>query len=299
MDRFHLMNVYVAVAEEAGFNGAARRLGMSPPAVTRAIAALEKHLGVKLLNRTTRMVRMTEAGQRYLEDARRVLAEADAADEAVTGISSDPRGHLALTAPVLFGRMYIMPGIVEFLELHAEIEISALFLDRNVNLLEEGLDLGVRIGELADSSMRAIRVGSVRQIVCAAPEYLQRFGLPQTPKQLAQHRLIASSAVSNPVIWKFSSPQGLRNQRIKPRLTVTTNDAAVEAAVQGFGITRLLSYQSAAQVAEGRLQILLQDFEPEPWPIHIVHREARNHSTKTRRFIDFLTHRLKSDPRLN
>ena len=155
MDRFHLMNVYVAVAAERGFASAARRLGLSPPAVTRAVATLEQNLGVKLLNRTTRLVRMTEAGQRYLEDARRVLSDADAIDEAVSGVSSEPRGQIAITAPVLFGRMYVMPGIVEFLERYGEMEISTLFLDRNVNLLEEGLDLGVRIGQLA-VSMRSL-----------------------------------------------------------------------------------------------------------------------------------------------
>ena len=169
MDRFHTMSVYVAVAEEQGFASAARRLGMSPPAVTRAIATLEQRLGVRLLQRTTRHVRTTEAGQRYLEDARRVLAEVDAVDEAVSGINAEPRGHLAITAPVMFGRMFIIPGIVEYLEHFPDTEISALFLDRDVNLLEEGVDVAVRIGELADSSMRALRVGSVRQVVCASP----------------------------------------------------------------------------------------------------------------------------------
>ncbi|MCU7812568.1 MAG: LysR family transcriptional regulator, partial [Candidatus Thiodiazotropha sp. (ex Notomyrtea botanica)] len=152
MDRFHLMSVFIAVAEEQGFASGARRLDMSPPAVTRAVAHLEERLGVKLLNRTTRYVRVTEAGQRYLEDARRILSEVEAADESAAGINAEPRGHLAVTAPVLFGRMFVMPGIVEYLKRYPSTEVSAVFLDRIVNLLEEGQDVGVRIGQLPDSS---------------------------------------------------------------------------------------------------------------------------------------------------
>jgi DNA-binding transcriptional LysR family regulator len=165
MDRFHLMNVFIAVAEEQGFASGARRLSMSPPAVTRAIAALEQRLGVKLLNRTTRHVRTTEAGYRYLEDTRRVLAEADAADAAVSGINTEPRGHLAITAPVMFGHMFVMPEIIDYLERFPATEISALFLDRDVNLLQEGIDVAIRIGELPDSSMRALRVGVLVHLV--------------------------------------------------------------------------------------------------------------------------------------
>jgi DNA-binding transcriptional LysR family regulator len=295
MDRFHLMNVYITVAEEQGFASAARRLGMSPPAVTRAIAALEQHLGVKLLNRTTRHVRTTEAGHRYLVDARRVLAEVDAVDQAISGINADPRGHLAITAPVMFGRMFVMPIIVDYLERYPATDISALLLDRDVNLLAEGMDLGVRIGELPDSSMRALAVGSVRQVVCASPEYLRRHGKPERPEDLSAHVLVNSSAVSEVPNWIFSSAQGLRNQRIKPRLVVTSNAAAVEAALADFGLTRLLSYQIAPQLAEGRLQIVLEEFEPEPRPIHIVHREGRFASAAVRSFIDFSAARLRSN----
>ena len=253
MDRLHLMNVFVAVAEEEGFAAGARRLRMSPPAVTRAVAALEERLGVKLLNRTTRYVRATEAGQRYLEDARRILAQADAADEAAAGINADPRGHIAVTAPVLFGRMFVMPGIVEYLQRFPGTDVSAVFLDRIVNLLEEGLDVGVRIGELPDSSMRALKVGSVRLVVCASREYLQRHGLPRTPQDLLQHSIIASRAGGNAFDWRFETPAGVPNLRMQPRLSVTTNDAAIEAALKGFGITRLLHYQVAPQLAAGEL----------------------------------------------
>lgn len=294
MDRFHLMNVFVAVAEEESFAAGGRRLRMSPPAVTRAVAALEERLGVKLLNRTTRHVRTTQAGERYLEDARRILAEADAADEAAAGLNAEPRGPLAVTAPALFGRMFVIPGIVEYLARHPQTQVSAMFVDRVVNLVEEGLDVGVRIGDLPSSTLRALPAGSVRVVVCASKRYLQRHGVPLTPEALAGHCLVASTAGSNALDWRF----GPRAVRVAPRLEVTTNDAAIEAALRGAGITRLLSYQVAAHVAAGRLKILLQEFEPPPRPIHIVHREGRHASVKVRAFVDLMAQRLRADPAL-
>ena len=304
MDRLHLMSVYVAVAEEQGFASAARRLNMSPPAVTRAIAALEEHVKVKLLNRTTRHVRTTEAGQRYLDDARRILADADAADEAAAGINAEPKGHLTITAPVLFGHTFVMPGIVKYLEQYPETDIAAQFMDRNVNLLEEGVDVGIRIGELPDSSMRALRVGSVRLVLCASPIYFKKHGLPQNPEELLTHTIIASSAGNNAVDWRFNTLKNSKRQkektlRIKPRLTTTTNDSAIDAAVRGFGITRLLSYQIAPQLASGELKIFLNEYEPVPRPIHIVHREGRYTSTRVRAFIDLMAKELRSNPSLN
>jgi len=294
MDRLQLMSVFVAVAEEEGFAAGARRLRMSPPAVTRAVFALEDRLGVQLLHRTTRHVRTTEAGERYLEDARRILAEADAADEAAAGINTQPRGRLAVTAPVLFGRMFVMPGIVEYLARYPGTEVSAIFLDRVVNLLEEGLDVGLRIGELSDSNMRALRVGSVRVVLCASREYLRRHGTPRVPQDLLKHSLIASSAGGSALDWRFEG----RLLRIRPRLSVTTNDAAIEAALRGFGITRLLSYQVARLVEAGELTFVLQKYEPPPRPIHIVHREGRHASAKVRTFVDLMVERLRTDPDL-
>lgn len=295
MDKLHLMMVYVAVAEEESFAGAARRLGMSPPAVTRSIAALEERLGVKLLNRTTRYVRATDAGQRYLDDARRIISEVDEADEAAAGVNAEPRGHLAITAPVLFGKMHVLPGIVEFLQRYPEIEVSAVFLDRVVNLLEEGFDVGVRIGELPDSSMKALRVGHVRRMVCASTSYLKKHGTPRSPDQLPGHNIVAASPVSPTIEWKFSSGGKAISVRVKPRLTVTSNDAAIEAAVQGFGITRLLSYQIAPYLATGKLKVILSEFEPALIPIHVVHREGRYASGKIRSFVDLIAARLRQD----
>lgn len=299
MDRLYLMTVYVAVAEEESFAGAARRLGMSPPAVTRAIAALEDRLGVKLLNRTTRHVRATEAGERYLDDARRVIAAADEADEAAVGINAQPRGHMTVTAPVLFGRMYVMPGIVNYLQQHPDTSVSALFLDRVVNMLEEGVDVGIRIGELSDSSYRALRVGHVRRVLCAAPSYLQRRGIPQVPQDLKQHDVIVASSLSQNIEWRFVDQGEPSSVRIKPRLTVSSNDGAIEAAALGLGVTRLMSYQVAPMLAAGTLQVVLSEFESPRVPIHIIHREGRHASAKMRAFIDLMAEHLRAEPSLN
>ncbi|MGR9087191.1 MAG: LysR family transcriptional regulator [Gammaproteobacteria bacterium] len=291
MDRLHSMSVFLAVAEEESFAAGARRLGMSPPAVTRAIAALEERLGVKLLNRTTRYVRVTDAGSRYLDDCRRIICEADEADEAAAGINAEPRGHLAVTAPVMFGRIFVIPGILDYLQRYPEMEVSAVFLDRVVNLLEEGFDVGVRIGELPDSSMRAVRVGQVRRVLCASPGYMAKNGMPLNPSELIHHNIIASSTISPVVDWKFARDISIR---VKPRLTVTSNDAAIEAALAGMGITRLLSYQIESHLTDGRLQTLLTEFEPSPLPIHLVHREGRYASAKVRSFVDLMITKLRS-----
>ena len=299
MDRFHLMTVFVAVAEQESFAAGARKLGMSPPAVTRAIAALEDRLGIQLLTRTTRYVRATDAGLRYLEHARRIIAEADEADEVAAGVHAAPRGQLAVTAPVLFGRMFVMPSMVEYLQRFPDMSISALFLDRVVNLLEEGMDVGIRIGELPDSTMRAIGVCHVRRVVCASPTYLKAHGTPKSPAELARHTIIAASPVSPNVDWKFAQGKKTLGVRLTPRLSVTSNEAAIVAAAQGFGVTRLLSYQIAPYLASGQLKTVLGAYEPARLPIHIVHREGRQASAKVRTFVDLLVEKLQTDKALN
>jgi DNA-binding transcriptional LysR family regulator len=299
MDRLHGMSVFVAVAEEESFSAAARRLGISPPAVTRAVAALEERLQLRLLNRTTRFVRATEAGQRYLEDARRILAEIDEADDVARGIHGEPRGQLAITAPVLFGRMFVMPGIVDFLQRHPGMQVSALFVDRIVNLVEEGLDVAIRIGELPDSSMKALRVGRVRRVVCAAPAYLAEHGRPRKPEDLRSHTIVAASAVSANPEWRFVRSGKPSSVRVNPRLSVTSNDAAIEAVMRGFGITRLLSYQVAPLLATGQLQVVLAAFEPPSLPIHVVHREGRHGSARIRTFVNLIAERLRRDAALH
>lgn len=295
MDRLHSMTVFIAVAEEGGFAAAARRLNMSPPAVTRTISALEVHLGVRLLTRTTRFVRLTDAGQRYLESSRRIVAEADEADEAAAGVHAAPRGQLAVTAPVLFGSMHVMPAIVAFLQRYPEVTVNAVFLDRVVNLLEEGMDVGIRIGELADSTMRAIPVGAVKRIICAAPDYLARHPALHTPQDLAGQTIISASPVSAGMEWHLGSGKQQCSVRIQPRLTVTSNAAAIAAALSGFGITRLMSYQVAEHLAAGSLVRLLPDYEPPALPVHIMHLEGRQASAKVRALVDVLLVQLRGN----
>lgn len=292
------MTVFVAVAEEESFAAAARRLRMSPPAVTRAIAGLEERLGVRLLTRTTRSVRPTDAGSRYLEDARRILLEADEADEAAAGINATPRGHLALTAPVLFGKIYVMPIVIAYQMAFKETSVSALFIDRVVNLVDEGLDVGIRIGLLPDSSLRAIRVGQVRRVVCASPAYLENHGTPRIPSDLVRHSVIAATSVSPGTEWTFARGKQRIGVRLTPRILVNTNDGALEAAKSGFGLTRLLSYQVANELAAGTLDTVLRDYEEASLPVHVIHREGRHGSAKVRSFVDLAVERLRADAAL-
>ncbi|HEX8604831.1 MAG TPA: LysR family transcriptional regulator [Pseudoduganella sp.] len=298
MDMLHWMHVFVAVGEDEGFAAAARRLDLSPAAVTRAVAALEEHLGVKLLLRTTRSVRLTEAGRRYLDDARNILASVAEANEAAAGINSAPQGHLSVTAPVLFGKAFVMPCILRFLDDFPAVEVSASFVDRVVNLVDEGIDVALRIGHLPDSGLKALRVGQVRRVLCAAPGYLARHGVPRHPADLQDHTIIAASGISPRVEWKFGAIDRPVSVRMRPRLVVSSNDAAIDAAVSGLGICRLLSYQVAAELADGSLALVLEDFEEAPWPVHVLHRESRFGSAKVRNFIDRLACHLRAHPQL-
>jgi DNA-binding transcriptional LysR family regulator len=299
MDQIHLMHVFVAVGEEEGFAAASRRLGLSPAAVTRAITALEAQLGVKLPQRTTRNVRLTEAGSRYLDDTRNILASIAEANEAVAGANSAPKGHLAVTSPVLFGRSFVMPCIVRFLKQYREVQISAYFLDRIVNLMDEGIDVAVRIGNLPDSSLKALRAGQVRRVLCASPDYLAEYGTPSHPEDLLRHTVIAASGISPRIEWKFGEATKPTVVRMQPRLTVTSNDASIDAAVAGLGICRLLSYQVAEQVGRGHLRIIMSEYEEAPWPVHVLHRENKFGSSKVRNFIDMLVEHLRSHSHLN
>lgn len=299
MDHFQLMSTFVAVAEEEGFAPASRRLNMSPPTVTRAIAQLEKHLTVKLFNRTTRYVRVTDAGARYLEDCKRILAEVQLADEAAVGINATPQGNISITAPVLFGQQFVLPSINKYLKTFPETTADTVFVDRVVNLLEEGFDVGVRIGELADSSMRARKVGTVRLILIASPDYIKKHGLPKSHQELASHTLIAAKSGSLNPDWQFLINNQKQAVKIKPRLTVTTNQAAINAAKAGLGIARVVSYQVAQELKNNQLKVLLESIELPAMPINIVHRSDRLSSAKVRSFIDLLADELLRDPSLN
>ncbi|MDX6752196.1 LysR family transcriptional regulator [Geminicoccaceae bacterium 1502E] len=298
MDRLQSMSVFTAVAEDESFAGAARRLGLSPPAVTRAVAAIEERLGIRLLHRTTRSVRLTEAGGRYLEDCRRILAEIEEAEEAAAGLHREPRGQLALTAPVLFGRMHVTPLLLDFLALHPQLAARTLFVDRVVNLMEEGVDVAVRIAELPDSGLTALKVGSVRRVLVASPGYLAEHGGPREPAELVHHRTIAFRGLAPVAEWPFRRSGGEIAVRPAPWLTVNTAEMAITAALRGGGIARVLSYMVAPELEAGRLRVVLEAFEAAPLPVHLVHQEGRRVSARVRAFVDFAAARLRAEPAL-
>lgn len=298
MDRLQAMTAFLAVADGSSFAAAARQLKLSPPVVTRAVAELEARLGVRLLTRTTRVVRVTDAGARYAEDCRRILAEVGEAEEAAVGAHAAPRGHLTVTSPVLFGAMFVTPVVTAYLDRYPEVDASCWFLDRVVNLVDEGVDVAVRIGELPDSSLHAARVGQVRRVVCAAPHYLARRGTPATPGELVQHRVVSAGGVTPSADWRFNDHGSARTVKLRPRLTTTSNDSAIAAAVSGFGLARVLSYQVAQHLREGRLQCVLTEFEAAPLPVHVVHREGRRASQKVRAFVDMAIVALRGDASL-
>jgi DNA-binding transcriptional LysR family regulator len=299
VDRLDTMRAFVAVAEGQGFAAAARRLAMSPPAVTRAIVALEDRIGTRLLHRTTRTVRLTEAGTRFLADCKRILGELDEAEASAAGSHAEPRGRLAVTASVMFGRMYVAPIVLDFLALNPLVTARMLFLDRVVDLVDEGLDAAVRIAHLPDSSLTAVRVGQMRRVVCAAPGYLERRGTPRRLDELREHDAIVFSQTEAADEWAFGAGSAGETVRPPAKLIVNSSEVAIAAAVAGRGITRVLSYQAAAEVRAGRLAIVLDEFEPPAIPISVVYPEGRRAAAKVRAFVDFAVARLRADAALN
>lgn len=296
MDRVTQMSVFVAVAEAHGFAAAARKLNLSPPVVTRAIAELEERLGVRLLSRTTRHVQVTDAGLRYLDDARRILEDMQEAEESVAGINAEPRGQLSITAPVMFGRLFVLPSVLGYLARYPDMAVNCMFVDRVVNMAEEGIDVGIRIGNLPDSSLRALRVGRVNHVICGAPDYLKEHGIPRHPRDLARHTIISAAGISPSSTWRFADGVTVR---VTPRLNMNSNDSVVEALAAGFGLGRLISYQVAPQLADGRLKKVLSRHEVSDMPIHIVHREGRFGSAKIRSFVDMIAADLRHNKALN
>ncbi len=299
MDRFQAIQIFIQVAESGGFAAAARRLAISPPAVTRAVASLEERLGTRLFLRTTRSVRLTESGERFLADSRRILAELEEAEEAAVGSHAAPQGELHLTAPVLFGRRYVTPILSDFLGRFPRVTARTLFVDRVVSLMDEGVDVAIRIGELPDSSLVAIRAGLVRRVVIAAPAYLDRHGTPDHPDDLHRFALVQSTASPAFTEWKFQAEGRPLTVRLDPRVRMNTNDAVIEMVAGGFGLSRLMSYQVADHLGDGRLRVVLEDYELPPLPIHVVHQQGRLVSAKVRAFVDFMVARLRQDPALN
>lgn len=295
MDDIHLMTVFVALCDELSFAGAARKLDLSAAAVTRAIQALESRLGAHLLDRRTRRVVLTDAGLRYLDDAREILRLIEEAEAAVSDANRVSRGTLRVTAPVLFGRLFVVPGISDYLRRYPDMAVSATFVDRTVNLIDEGFDIAVRIGQLPDSGMKALKVGEVGRIACASPGYLSRAGRPERPGDLQRHRIIATDVSAQHVVWRFGTGPSSMAVRLKPACGFTGSDAAIAAAVLGMGVVYLPSYQLKEQLGTGALTPVLADFPGDALPVHLLHRETRFGSSKVRNFIELLAERLRSE----
>jgi DNA-binding transcriptional LysR family regulator len=298
MDRWQAMRVFAKVAETGGFADAARQLHMSPPAVTRAVATLEEMIGTRLLTRTTRSVKLTEAGSRYFEDCRRILADISEAEAAAAGAHATPTGTLIVTASVLFGQMYVLPILTDFLSAYPGMVVRTLFVDRVTNIVDEGIDVAVRIGHLPDSGYSATRVGAVRRVICGAPAYFAQHGVPRAPGDLARHNIVATTAAWSSLDWQFGRDQKT-SVTVRPRLFCNTNEAAIAAAINGWGLTRVLSYQIGPALVAGTLQTVLSEYEEEPLPIHVVHPAGRHAAAKTRSFIDFAVERLRANRMIN
>lgn len=293
MDRLQTLEVFLAVAEAESFAAGARRLGLSAPSATRGINALEARLGARLFTRTTRRVRLTDVGRAYLDDARHVLATLQAADDAARGATATPVGRLRLTCSTEFGRIYVMPILTAYLDAHPQVSGDVLMVDRVVNMVEEGFDVAVRIGSLPPSGLAAIRVGQVRRILCGAPAYFERHGMPRRPADLAQHRIVSAAPVSPGGDWRFGSGPQAETIRVTPRLTVSSVAAAIAVARAGWGLVRVLSYQVGPELAAGHLNAVLDSAAPAPLPIHLVHVEGRRAPAKVRSFLDFAAPRLR------
>ena len=285
MDRIEDITVFIAVAEQASFAAAARRLNRSPTAVTRAVAGLESRLGVRLLNRTTRSVSLTDVGERFLAGARRVVADLTEIEQAAAGQGSAPRGELAVTAPILFGRLHVLPIVNEFLKTFPDVNARLVLLDRPVDLVEERLDAAIRIGRLSDSSAIATRLGALRRVVVASPGYLAQRGEPKRPDDIAAHDVVTFSGLGRRA---FGDSTGFA-----PRLTVSTAEAAIDATVAGLGLTRVLSYQAVEALSRGSVVRILEAHGPEEVPVHLLYPGGAHPSPKLRAFIDFAVPRLR------
>ncbi|AJR23585.1 LysR family transcriptional regulator [Sphingobium sp. YBL2] len=292
MDRFDALSAFVAVADQRGFAAAARKLGMSPPAVTRAVAALERHLGVTLFHRSTRAVSLTDEGAAFLDRARRIMSDLREAEQIVMGGRSAPRGQLYVTAPVMFGRLHVLPAIGALLAAHDGLSARMMLIDRNVRIVEEGIDVAVRIGPLADSALRVMSIGSVRQTIVASPAYLAAHGVPATPADLAGHRCIVGSGIRIGAAWRFGG-KAESTVEVAPRLTVNTIDGTIAAAEAGVGVANVLSYQAAEAVAAGRLVRLLEDHAPPPVPVSLLYDAGRAAMPAVRLFLEAMRERAR------
>lgn len=290
MDRFEAIEMFVAVADHGGFSAAARALRVSPPGVTRGIAWLETHLGTGLFHRSTRSVVLTDDGLAFLEKARAILHDLADAERMLAGTQGRPHGQLYVTAPVVFGRLHVLPVVAELLARHPDLRVEMMLIDRNVRIIEEGIDVALRIGALADSALKAIKIGEVRQMIVASPDYVARHPPLAQPSDLKAHRVIASSGPRAAGEWRFGAKRAL-SVPVSPCLTVNTVEAAITAAEAGIGVANLLSYQVDDPISAGRLVELLRPDQPLALPIHLLFDASRSNLPSVRAFIDAMRRR--------
>jgi DNA-binding transcriptional LysR family regulator len=294
------------VVEADGFAGAARRLGLSPAAVSRAVAALERQLGTRLLTRTTRVLRITDAGARYVEDCRRVLTRLAQADAAVADPRAAPQGCLTLSAPRLLGTRFITGIVGEYLQHYPRASAHCLFPDHALAGMDEGVDVAVRVGAPPDATLKAVPVGQVRRVICASPAYLAQHGVPEQPEDLLQHRVIAAGdpacrtplGAASPVEWRLLRQGQPEAVRLQPRLRTSSPEAALVSALDGLGLARLMSYQAKEHLDSGALVLVLEAFAPPALPLNLLHREGRYAASRARAFLDLAVQRLRAQPAL-
>ena len=294
MNRLDSMSILVAVVDSGSLSAAARRLGMPLATVSRKVGELESHLKTRLIQRTTRQLSLTEAGASYVAACRRILDEIAEAERAATGEYASPKGELVVTAPVVFGRLHVVPVVAEFLAHYPEINVSLVLTDRVVHLMEEQADVAIRIGELPDSTLMATRVGTVRRVVCASPAYLATHGEPVKPRDLATHECITFEVLASSRAWAFGSGKSEVSVPVHSRLAVNTAEAAIAAAMLGVGLVRVLSYQVADAIRDNALSVVLDTFESAPLPVSLVHKGQTPLPLKLRAFLDFVAPRLRT-----
>ncbi|MFK8328442.1 LysR family transcriptional regulator [Pseudomonas sp. BJa5] len=292
MDRIEAMAVFIAVVDEGSLSAAGRRLQMPLPTVSRKLADLEAHLGVRLMNRSTRQMTLTDAGRDYLIASREILDRVAEAERTAIGGNMNPRGELVIAAPLVFGRYHVLPVIKELLSQSDDVNVRLVLSDTNANLLEENIDVAVRIGALPDSGLTARQVGEITRVVCASPAYLEQHGTPKTPSDLRNHECVTFTGLSSPHAWSFVGAKGTTRVPIRSRLTVNTADAAVAAATSDLGITRVLCYQAASQFAQRSLVRLLREYEPTPSPVNLLYANQGRLPAKTRCFLALAANRL-------
>ena len=288
------MSILVTAADEGSLSAAARRLGIPLTNVSRKVSELEAYLKTRLVNRSSRRLTLTDAGRSYVTDCKRILELVGEAERAATGEYSAPKGDLTITAPIVFGRLHVLPVVTEFLKAYPEIDVRLVFADRIVNLFEEQIDLAVRIGDLPDSTLIATRIGAIGHVVCGSPDYFAARGMPETPDELGRHDCITFEGLISPSVWTFTFGKATKSVPVHSRLIVNTAEAAINAAAAGVGITRVLSYQVAEDIRANQLVLALKDFEPAPWPVSLVYTGQRLLPSKVRVFLDYAVPRLKA-----